>query len=78
MSLGTTIVAFVIGGLVMTFTNGGFGFFPVLIAKILLLYGIPEQAGNALGWIIWISQLIITVLLGVFSFLALPIVGKRK
>ena len=78
MSLGTTVVAFVIGGLVMTFTNGGFGFFPVLIAKILLLYGIPEQAGYALGWIIWISQLVITVLLGVFSFLALPIVGKRK
>ena len=78
MSLGTTIVAFVIGGLVMTFTNGGFGFFPILIAKILLLYGIPEQAGNALGWIIWISQLVITVLLGVFSFLVLPIVGKRK
>ena len=78
MTIGTTIVAFVIGGLVMTFTNGGFGFFPVLIAKILLLYGIPEQAGNALGWIIWISQLVITVLLGVFSFLVLPIVGKRK
>jgi glycosyltransferase 2 family protein len=77
MSLGTTIVAFVIGGLVMTFTNGGFGFFPVLIGEILLLYGIPYEAGNALGWIIWTSQLLITVVLGIFSFLALPIVGKK-
>ena len=78
MTLGTTIVAFVIGGLVMTFTNGGFGFFPALISKILILYHIPEEAGTALGWIIWISQLIITVFLGLFGFLALPLVNRRK
>lgn len=78
MTLGTTIVAFVIGGLVMTFTNGGFGFFPALISKILILYNIPEEAGTALGWIIWISQLLITVSLGLFGFLALPIVNRKK
>jgi glycosyltransferase 2 family protein len=76
--LGTIIVAFVIGGLTMSFTNGGFGFFPVLIAKILFLYNIPIEAGNAFGWIIWTSQLLITILLGVFAFLVLPIVGQKK
>lgn len=78
ITFGTIIVAFVIGGLTMTFTNGGFGFFPVLIAQILYLYGIPLEAGNAFGWIIWTSQLIITILLGVFAFLVLPIVGQKK
>jgi glycosyltransferase 2 family protein len=78
MSLGTTIVAFVIGGLVMTFTNGGFGFFPFLIAKILLLYGIPLEAGTAFGWIIWTSQILITIVLGIFSFLVLPLVAQKK
>lgn len=78
ISLGTTIVAFVIGGLVMTFTNGGFGFFPPLISEILFLYNIPKEAGSALGWIIWTSQLLITILLGILAFLVLPIVGKRK
>ncbi|MCL9809608.1 lysylphosphatidylglycerol synthase transmembrane domain-containing protein [Flavobacterium luminosum] len=78
ISLGTIMVAFVIGGLTMSFTNGGFGFFPVLIAKILFLYNIPLEAGNAFGWIIWTSQLLITVLLGIFSFSILPMVGKRK
>ena len=78
ISLGTTIVAFVIGGLVMTFTNGGFGFFPALISQILILYNIPEEAGTALGWIIWISQLIITVFLGLFGFLVLPLVTQKK
>ena len=78
ISIGTTIVAFVIGGLVMTFTNGGFGFFPALISQILVLYNIPKEAGIALGWIIWTSQLIITVFLGLFAFLVLPIVTRKK
>ncbi len=78
IELGTIMVAFVIGGLTMSFTNGGFGFFPVLIAKILFLYGISLEAGNAFGWIIWTSQLLITILLGIFAFLVLPIVGQKK
>ena len=78
ISIGTIMVAFVIGGLTMSFTNGGFGFFPVLIAKILFLYQIPIVAGNAFGWIIWTSQLLITILLGLFSFSVLPIVTRKK
>jgi len=78
ITFGTIIVAFVIGGLTMTFTNGGFGFFPVLIAQILYLYGIPLEAGNAFGWIIWTSQLIITIILGIFAFLVLPTMGQKK
>jgi uncharacterized protein (TIRG00374 family) len=78
LPIGTVLVAFVIGGLTMTFTNGGFGFFPILTAEILVLYNIPIEAGNAFGWIVWISQLLITVLLGVFAFLALPIVTRKK
>lgn len=72
ISLGAVIVAFVIGSLTIAFTNGGFGFFPVLIAKILILYHIPEEAGNAFGWIVWISQLIVTVIFGGLAFLILP------
>lgn len=78
ISLGTCLVAFVIGSLTITFTNGGFGFFPILIAKILVLYHVPIEAGNAFGWIIWTSQLLITVALGIISFLVLPFVVKKK
>ncbi len=78
ITFGTILVAFVIGSLTIAFTNGGFGFFPVLIAQILFLYGIPKEAGNAFGWIVWTSQLIITVVLGGFSFLILPILYRKK
>lgn len=78
ISLGTIAVAFVIGSLTIAFTNGGFGFFPVLIAKILFLYQIPLEAGNAFGWLVWTSQLVITIAMGIFAFLALPIVTRNK
>ncbi|MDI1254918.1 MAG: lysylphosphatidylglycerol synthase transmembrane domain-containing protein [Flavobacterium sp.] len=77
ITIGSVLVAFVIGSLVIAFTNGGFGVFPILIAKILLLYGVPDEAGNAFGWIVWISQLIITVVLGLFAFLVLPLYYKK-
>ena len=78
ITFGTALVAFVIGSLTIAFTNGGFGFFPILIAKILFLYHIPLEAGNAFGWIVWTSQLIITVFLGLMSFLLLPIITRKK
>lgn len=78
ISFSAVLVAFVIGSLTIAFTNGGFGFFPVLIAKILFLYQIPLEAGNAFGWIVWTSQLIITVLFGGFAFLILPTFAKKK
>ncbi|BCY27978.1 lysylphosphatidylglycerol synthase transmembrane domain-containing protein [Flavobacterium okayamense] len=78
ISFGAVIVAFVIGSLTIAFTNGGFGFFPVLIAKILLLYNIPEEAGNAFGWIVWTSQLIVTIFFGGLAFLILPTFTKKS
>ena len=78
ITFGAVLVAFVIGSLVIAFTNGGFGFFPVLIAKILFLYGIPLEAGNAFGWIVWTSQLLITVVLGILAFLLLPLIPKKQ
>lgn len=78
ISFGAIIVAFVIGSLTIAFTNGGFGFFPILIAKILFLYNVPIETGNAFGWIVWTSQLVITVLLGGIAFLILPTLSKKK
>jgi glycosyltransferase 2 family protein len=78
ISIGTVLVSFVIGSLIIAFTNGGFGFFPALIMKILLLYGVAEPAGYAFGWIVWTSQLLITVFLGIFSFLVLPLIRKKQ
>lgn len=78
ISLGVTMVAFVVGSLAISFTNGGIGAFPLLIAKILALYGISLTAGTAFGWILWTTQTLLIVIMGGLSFLILPVVNKGK
>lgn len=78
ISFGVAVTAFVIGSLAITFSNGGFGVFPVVIAGILALYEIPKEAGIAFGWILWTSQTVMIIVLGGLSFLLLPILNRKK
>ncbi len=78
LTLGVTMAAFVVGSLTISFTNGGFGAFPLLIAKILALYGVSLTASTAFGWILWTTQTVLVIVLGGLSFLLLPIVNKEK
>jgi uncharacterized protein (TIRG00374 family) len=78
ISFGVVVTAFVVGSLAIVFSNSGFGVYPVLIAKILALYGVPFEAGSAFGWIGWSSQILLSILLGVASFLLLPIIHGKK
>jgi uncharacterized protein (TIRG00374 family) len=78
IGFGAVIIGFVIGSLAIGFTNSGFGAFPLLIAEIFMLYGIPDTAGTAFGWLAWISQTVLMIVLGGLSFLFLPIVNRNK
>lgn len=78
LSFGTVLVAFVVGSLSITFTNGGVGFFPVAVANVLAAYGVPFTAGTAFGWIVWSAQTALVVFLGTFSFLSLSLFYQRK
>ena len=77
ISFDIVIMGFIFGTLAVGFTNGGIGAFPISIAKVLLLYGIAEDAGTALGWIIWTSQTLLTIVLGLTSYLLLNIFNKN-
>lgn len=78
ISISTALIGFVIGSLAIGFTNSGFGAFPLLIAEIFLLYGVSDTAGTAFGWLVWISQTVLTVILGSLSFLLFPILNRNK
>lgn len=78
ITFGAVVTAFVVGSIAIAFTNSGFGSYPFMIAKILALYGISETAGNAFGWIVWSSQMFLVVLLGLLSFLFLPLVNRSR
>jgi len=70
------ITAFVVGGLSIVFTNGGLGAYPLGVAKIMVLYGILEVYGVSFGWMVWTSQTIMILLLGITSFILIPIFNK--
>lgn len=78
LSFGAAIAAFVVGSIAIAFTNSGFGSYPFLISKILLFYAISETVGNAFGWIVWTSQMLIVLVLGLLSFLLLPAFNRKK
>jgi len=78
LSFNVIMLAFVVGSLSITFSNGGFGVFPFAVAKLLEVYGIPYVAGTAFGWIIWASQTGLVIILGGFSFLLLPLLYRKK
>jgi len=78
ISFGVVVTAFVVGSLAISFTNGGFGAFPLLISEILLLYSVPETAGTTFGWILWASQTSLIIIMRLFAFLLLPLLHRNK
>lgn len=78
LSIGAIVTAFVVGSIAISFTNSGFGSYPFLLSKILLFYSVAETAGNAFGWIVWSSQMLLVVILGALSFLLLPVFNRSK
>ncbi|MBC7641979.1 MAG: flippase-like domain-containing protein [Flavobacterium sp.] len=78
LTFGAVITSFVVGSIAIAFTNSGFGSYPFLISKVLLLYSVAETAGNAFGWIIWTSQMLLVLILGLTSFILLPIINRKK
>lgn len=78
LSVGAVVTSFVIGSIAISFTNSGFGSYPFLISKILLFYSISETVGNALGWIVWTSQMFVVLIMGALSFLLLPVFNRPK
>jgi len=78
LTFGAAITSFVVGSIAIAFTNSGFGSYPFLISKILLFYAVSETVGTAFGWIIWTSQMMVVLILGLLSFLLLPVINRNK
>jgi len=78
LDFSAVATAFVVGSIAITFSNGGLGVFPVAVANIYAMYGIPYTAGTAFGWIVWASQVTVVIFLGGLSFLLLPLLYRKK
>ncbi len=77
MSFDIVLMGFIFGSLAVGFSNGGLGAYPFSIALIFGLYGISNDVGTAFGWLAWTSQTIFTILLGIISYVFLPILNRK-
>jgi uncharacterized protein (TIRG00374 family) len=64
--------------LAMIATPGGMGSFPVFVAQTLLIYSIATPQGKAFGWLLWGTNTMIVVIVGLIALLLLPYINKFK
>ena len=78
MSFDIVIMGFIFGSLAVGFSNGGLGAYPFSIALIFSLYGISNDIGTAFGWLVWSSQTLLIITLGLTSYVLLPVFNRNK
>jgi uncharacterized membrane protein YbhN (UPF0104 family) len=73
------LLGFIAGSLGITFTNGGIGSYPLLVGLVVAFYiqkgSSDDEAlavGNALGMLVWITQTLLMIVLGLISLYLLP------
>jgi len=58
--------------------QGGIGIYPMIVAEVLVIYGISSAIGYATGWLIWLNQTAIVILGGIVSLILLPLINNKK
>jgi len=66
------------GSIGMIVSPGGIGGYAFFIEKTMMIYGLKYSIAAALGWLLWISQTVIIVVVGLLSFILLPWYNKRR
>lgn len=72
------LIGFIAGSAGIALTNGGIGSYPLLVGLVIAFYlkdsysDSAEGIGNALGLLIWVSQTLMMIVLGLLSLVLLP------
>ena len=70
IGLGAAFSVLIFGTIAFMISQGGLGAYPLITAGIVMLYGISYTQGLAAGWIGWILQTAVSLILGLFSLIA--------
>ena len=78
MSFVVMFSVFAMGNLGFLIGPGGIGVYPLIVAAMLVLYGVDYSAGLAAGWIGWGVQTLQVLVLGAFSLVATSFVKRKE
>ncbi|MCO4806304.1 MAG: flippase-like domain-containing protein [Flavobacteriales bacterium] len=74
---GGILASFTMGGLTIVAVQGGLGAYPLGVMSVLLLYGIDRDLGYAFGWISWVAQTVMILVVGFISVLIMPLINAK-
>lgn len=77
LGFGAAFVVYLFGSVGMTISQGGLGAYPVLVMEALALYGICDTVGLAAGWLLWASQQVIVIIVGLAYLIYFSLVKKK-
>lgn len=79
LGLAGAITVLAIGSVGMIITPNGIGAYQLLIAKLMVLYGLDEKTtGTASGWLLWSVQTFIILIGGLICFALISRYNKKR
>lgn len=66
------------GTLAMAATPGGIGAYAFLVQKTMTIYQLSTGLGLALGWLLWLLQVVVVLTVGGLSLVGLPLYNKNR
>lgn len=66
------------GSLGMVATPGGIGAYAFVLQKTMQLYGANSGMALTYGWVMWLMQIVVVLVGGLFSLIALPLKNKSR
>ena len=75
-TINTAITCLFFGSLAIVAVQGGLGVYPLVIGKVLLLCNITESIGYANGWLSWIVQTALILVLGFICMILINVMNK--
>lgn len=70
IGFGAAFSVLIFGTIAFIISQGGLGAYPLITAGIIMLYGISYPQGLAAGWIGWLLQTAVSLVLGLISLVA--------
>ncbi len=78
LGLSEGLVLLLFGTFGVIFTPGGLGAYHLIVTSVLTYYAVDLATAIAYPWVVWTTQLLAIVVLGVLSLIILPIYNKEK
>ena len=79
LGIAGALTVLAVGSVGMIITPNGIGAYPLVIAKLMVLYGLDElTTGTASGWLLWSAQTFIILVGGLICFALISRYNKKR